>query len=290
MRILHVSDTHLTAAGVESPGGRALESLLRDLAPLSQLDLIVVAGDCSDDGSPDSYAALRAMLDGFAAPRGARVLYTVGNHDDRAGFAAVLGDGAGQKHTGSTSIFASVRLGDIRVTLVDSSIPGAAYGRLDEDQLALLRRDMMSQPAPSGTVLVVHHPPCAPVTPLHQGIGLQNPGALAEALEHSDVRLILSGHYHHYLGDYLDSGGQSIPVLVSPGVVNLNDTLAAPGHERSVSGSGCCLIELRPAGPRVQVLQRGSGAVLSDWSPNEVAAIAARIDAPPAPGATSARH
>jgi len=56
----------------------------------------------------------------------------------------------------------------------------------------------------------------------------------------SDVRVILSGHYHHAMSGVF--AGR--PVVVAPGVANRTDTLVRPGAERAVRGSGAALVEL----------------------------------------------
>lgn len=109
-----------------------------------------------------------------------------------------------------------------------------------------------------------------------------------EVLRGSDVRLILSGHYHHALGDSLILGDQQIPVLVAPGVVNVNDVLAPEGHERALRTSGAQLVTLFAApasavAARVRHLPLQLTEVESvfDFSPEEVAEISGRIAAQP---------
>jgi 3',5'-cyclic-AMP phosphodiesterase len=72
-RILHLSDTHVTASGLDADGvdaAGALDRLLRDARFVPDIDLVVVSGDIADDGSE---AGCRAVLDRvgrFAAERG----------------------------------------------------------------------------------------------------------------------------------------------------------------------------------------------------------------------------
>ncbi|WP_258724877.1 metallophosphoesterase [Cellulomonas sp. NS3] len=280
LRILHLSDTHLSAPGVLHHGAvDTLEATRRVLAACAVLpapDVVVVSGDVSDDGSPESYAAARDVVGGWAHARGARVVLAAGNHDQRDPFRAVLGDGhlgdgrAGDGRAGEASaagdeaaapggataegtaaegsaagerIDAVSWVGAHRLVTLDSSVPGAGYGRLDAAQLDRLREELRT-PAPGGTVLVVHHPPLPPVTRLHHVLRLRGLDGLAAALAGSDVRVVLSGHYHHATTGMF--AGR--PVVVAPGVANRTDTLVAPGAERAVRGSGAALVELGPDG------------------------------------------
>jgi Icc protein len=257
LRILHLSDPHLSAPGVLHHGAvDTLEATRRVLTACEALpapDVVVVSGDVSDDGSTESYEAARDVIGGWAHARGAHTVLATGNHDDRGAFRRVLGDG----HLGAAPDRAdepAVPLPDApvdgcswigarRLITLDSSVPGAGYGRLDESQLAWLREELRT-PAPAGTVLVVHHPPLPPVTRLHAALRLRGPDELARVLDGSDVRVVLSGHYHHAMSGVF--AGR--PVVVAPGVANRTDTLVRPGTERAVRGSGAALVELGAAG------------------------------------------
>ena len=95
--LLHLSDTHLRAAGsrlfdlVDATARlkRALGVIeASGVAP----DGIVFTGDLVDLGEGDAYAELRAIVEPFAARLGARVFWVMGNHDDRAAFRSRLLD------------------------------------------------------------------------------------------------------------------------------------------------------------------------------------------------------
>jgi 3',5'-cyclic AMP phosphodiesterase CpdA len=96
MRILHLSDTHLTASGFDEDGVDAAASLhriLHDVRFMPNLDLVVVSGDLADDGSVAGYLAVRERIGEFAAGRQIPQVYCIGNHDNRVAFAQVLGTG-----------------------------------------------------------------------------------------------------------------------------------------------------------------------------------------------------
>lgn len=255
LRILHLSDTHLMGSETLHSGAvdtvAAYTFILEAFENAGPLDLVVVSGDASDDGSPASYGILRSLTGDFAARHGAVAIYAMGNHDERAGFREVLGNGHPGEVAASPSGFAGMdapvvgfsEVAGYRILTLDSSVPGRTHGFLDAAQLDWLRL-VLAKDSPHGTVLVIHHPPVPPLTALHQGIELINAPALAQALEGSDVLAILSGHYHHHLMDMFNTGSGVIPVVVTAGVVNTNDVLAPPGHERALAGSGGTLLTL----------------------------------------------
>ena len=95
-RILHLSDTHVSATGVDMDGVdavAALERILHDARHLPGLDAVVVSGDIADDGSAAGCAAVMERVGAFAAERGIPHVYSTGNHDARATFREVLGSG-----------------------------------------------------------------------------------------------------------------------------------------------------------------------------------------------------
>ena len=97
--LLHLGDTHLTA-----PGKRLFdlvdgtERLARALTVFAasgiKPEAIVFTGDLADLGEPAAYAALRGMVEPFAEQMGARVLWVMGNHDERGAFRKGLLDEA----------------------------------------------------------------------------------------------------------------------------------------------------------------------------------------------------
>lgn len=274
LRILHLSDMHLmdpqlTEGTVLHQGVvdtvAAYRYTLAAFENAGPLDLVVLSGDVSDDGSPASYRTLRSLTGDFASRHGAVAIYAMGNHDQRAGFREVLGNGHGPlaggntvgsnadvpaaveraavEHADEPPIMGMSHVAGYRVITVDSSVPGRTHGLVDGEQLAWLRAELSTRHG-HGTVVVIHHPPVEPVTALHQGIELQNAEQLAEALAGTDTVAILSGHYHHHLTDVLAAGASRIPVVVTSGIVNSNDVMAAPGHERALAGSGGTLITI----------------------------------------------
>jgi 3',5'-cyclic-AMP phosphodiesterase len=239
LRILHLSDTHLYGDGrlhygiVDTLAG--LDRVLARAASLGEVDVVVASGDLSDDGTADSYRRLKGTLEPWAAERGAAIVYAMGNHDLRDGFEEVLG---------ARETVTAIR--GFRVVTVDTSVPGAGYGQVSEDQLERLR-DVLTVPSENGTVVVLHHPPVPPTTVLFESLQLVDPGPLLDVCSAGDVRLILAGHFHH--GLVAEAGDAGIPVVVAPAVANTTDVLWPPPRERAVRGAGFGWVQLPAEGP-----------------------------------------
>lgn len=271
LRILHLSDTHLFGDASRHYGvvdtEAALRRVLARAGELDRADLLVLSGDLSDDGSAASYRLLRELVEPFARERGAEVVYAMGNHDLREGFEAELGPRE-----------AVTALGGMRVVTLDSAVPGAGYGRVSDESLSWLRHELARR-AERGTVVIVHHPPTPACTPLLHSLELQNAAELLEVCAAGDVRLVLSGHYHHPLVAH----ERGIPIVVAPGVANTTDALAGSGRERANAGSGFAVIDVPPAdAPRVMFVAApgpDDGRPLFDLAPEEIARIAGRLGA-----------
>lgn len=256
LRVLHLSDTHLVGDDSLHYGRvdtlSSLSSALESFSALGQLDLVVASGDLSEDGSPRSYQRLRAAIEPWAAAHHAAVVYSMGNHDDRVSFRRVLGNGHGATPEPSAQgpIDAVSEIGAWRVVTLDSSVPGAGYGELGAKQLEWLR-SVLTTPAGSGTILIMHHPPVPASTALLQALELYNPEDLVDIVRGSDVRVILSGHYHHAVSDSF----AGVPVIVTPAIANTTDVLVPEGTERAVVGAGGTLVTLNAGAVRAVSLR-----------------------------------
>ena len=251
MRILHLSDTHLERTDAPNKHGvnahDSLRLMLAELRYVQGVDAIVVTGDLADDGAVEAYTTIRELFEEFARSLGdVPVFYTTGNHDEREAFAKVLGSG----HPGPGRVLESPEGERAAVSLVagwrfvtlDSLVPGKVHGQLGAAQLDWLR-GVLATPSPNGTVLAFHHPPFALDNPLQQLFGLRNAADLAAVVRGTDVKVILTGHFHLQLCGLLES----VPVWVTPGVVNRIDLTTAPGTERAVRGASASLIVLGSA-------------------------------------------
>lgn len=262
MRLLHLSDTHLPAAtGPDEDGVDAraiLDGLLHDCRHLTDIDVVVVSGDIADDGSTEGYQDALAAVRAYAASKDAAAVFCVGNHDDRSNFEAVLGTGhydPDGKPTGHRLVpercAAASQVDGLRLITLDSLVPGEVHGQIPDDELAALTTQLQ-QPAPRGSVVVLHHPPIALDGHVWRSVNLRDVKGLVDALAGSDVRLILCGHNHLQLSGNV----AGVPVWATPGVISRIDLTAPPRLERAVTGAGATLIDLDgPSGLLLSVLQ-----------------------------------
>jgi 3',5'-cyclic AMP phosphodiesterase CpdA len=231
--LLHLSDTHLRAHGsrlfdLVDAAERLAQALDVIEASAIRPDAVVFTGDLADLGEPEAYADLRRLVEPFAARIGARVLWVMGNHDDRAAFRATLLD-----EPGSLAPVDSVdELDGLRIVTLDSSVPGHHHGELRDEQLAWLA-DVLATPAPLGTILAMHHPPVPSVLPLASSVELREQGRLAAVLRGSDVRAIIAGHLHY--STFATFAG--IPVSVASSTCYAQDLTVPTGGTRPQNGA-----------------------------------------------------
>lgn len=193
--VAHLSDPHLLAEGLLYDAVDTAARLEAALVRLARLptppQALVFTGDLADRAEPAAYARLRAIVEPAAAAIGAEVVWVMGNHDERGAYAQALFD--------SDDDGPQDRVHDVaglRIVALDSSVPGWHHGELSDDQLAWLS-EVLSEPAPHGTLLALHHPPIpVPMLRLAELIELHDQPRLAEVVAGSDVRGILGGHFH----------------------------------------------------------------------------------------------
>lgn len=223
--LVHISDTHFVMPG-ERLGGVAdasahLRELLATVADTGiRPEALVFTGDLADAGEAEAYAELRQVVEEAAERMGARIVWVMGNHDDRATMRRTLLDAEA-----TTEPYDRVEwLGGLRLVVLDSTVPGRAHGELEPGQLAWLR-DVLSEPAPEGTILALHHPPIPCVQDLAVTVELLDQAALADVLRGSDVRAILGGHLHYNT----TATFEGIPVSVASSTCYTQDLLT-PGR------------------------------------------------------------
>ena len=196
---VHMSDLHFVKLGDVANGIDSLANARNVLQRIRGLSVppafILISGDLSNDGTPESYEVLNGFLEEIGES-GTPVVLALGNHDDRANFRrVVLGEAAGDL---GKPYHSSQAIDGLRVITLDSLIPGEAKGRLGEEQLAWLDHELQT-PAPRGTLIVVHHC-CRLAAPRHHypDFILQDADALeAVVTRHAgEVLGVFAGHSH----------------------------------------------------------------------------------------------
>lgn len=231
--LVHISDTHLLGGDARLydrvDGAARLRELLAALESTGRRpDALVFTGDLADRGEPDAYRELAAIVAPVAERLGARVVWAMGNHDDRAAFRAELLGDAGDL----TPIDQVHWINGLRIICLDTSVPGAHHGELDDAQLDWLAAQL-AEPAIDGTILVMHHPPIPSMLDLAVSVELRDQPRLAAVLRGSDVRSILAGHLHY--SSMATFAG--IPVSVASASCYTQDLLVPAGGTRPRDGA-----------------------------------------------------
>lgn len=225
--VVQISDSHLFAeADGRLLGMDTCDSLARviDLvvAEQPQIDLMIASGDLSQDGTEASYQRFRDMSECISAP----ARWFAGNHDEPIGMLAASAN--------SELLEPVIDLGQWRITLLDSSVPGSVPGYLEDSQLQLLARALSEAPERHHLVCFHHHPvsiDCEWMEP----IGLRNPEALFAVLDRfPQVRALLWGHIHQEFdrlrGDVRLLASPSTCVQFTPGSDDFSIDHVAPGY------------------------------------------------------------
>ena len=189
--LLQISDPHI---GATWNGADPDECLLRAVEAILSLpdrpDALLVSGDLTDNGAPEEYQRVRELL----APLDLEPHVLPGNHDLRGPLREAFGlPGEGEEPASHV-----VDLGPLRLVCLDSIVPGAEGGALDEGRIEWLDAALAEEPR-KATVLAMHHPPLRSEMPGFERIALAAAGreALAGVLDrHPQVLRIVAGHVH----------------------------------------------------------------------------------------------
>ena len=215
------ADTHGTLLGMNTRD--SLQKVIDlVLAQQPQIDLLVASGDLSQDGSLESYQQFRQLSAQLAAP----ARWIPGNHDEPM----VMERAATQ----SSLLEPVVDIGNWRITLLDSAVPGSVPGFLADEQLQLLARALSEAPQRHHLVCFHHHP-VSIGCPWMEPIGLRNPEALFAVLDRfPQVRAVLWGHVHQEIdrmrNDVRLLASPSTCIQFAPGSEDFKVDTLAPGY------------------------------------------------------------
>jgi 3',5'-cyclic AMP phosphodiesterase CpdA len=194
MRMAHLSDLHF---------GHHDEAVAATLAPelnRQQLDLVVISGDFTQDGTEDEFQIARRFIDTLNAP----VFAVPGNHDvpQINLFARVLTPYAHYKKYISPDLepfteIAGVALQGLRTVRRLTPDMNWSNGFLDKRQLRQVGPRFEAASPGALRVIVAHHPLLYPESGdrMRQRRVRRADRALRTFAEHG-VRLVLSGHFH----------------------------------------------------------------------------------------------
>jgi 3',5'-cyclic-AMP phosphodiesterase len=205
VRLLQLSDPHLYARADRALRGvvtrDSLAAVLRHArAHHWDAAALLLTGDLVND-DPGGYATVRELFGNLGKP----VWCLPGNHDDGEAMRRELA-------TAPFAICGVHDLGNWRLVMLDSCVPGQAHGRLSAAELA--RLDAALAGAGERHVLIsLHHHPVRMASRWIDSVGLQNPDELFAITDrYPQVRVMLWGHVHQCF----DSRRKGVRLLAVP--------------------------------------------------------------------------
>lgn len=245
---VHLTDLHISAPKLqdETLHGDSEAALRRTFAEIARMDpqpeFVVISGDLANRGEVESYRHLRAILD-EAAPR-IPVILGLGNHDDRAGFAAAFPE----RTTDAAAPYDhDLVVAGMHVIVLDSSVPSGVHGDWEAGQMAWLDARLDAHPD-LPKLLVIHHPPM-----LDAEWGAEFPWKsltlpatrdLRDMIAGRGVVGILSGHIHLDRVEHWEG----VPVIIGQGHHAASDPVAMGETLRMLDATGFSICTLRPSG------------------------------------------
>ncbi len=189
-KVLLFTDVHLTANEAPiiglSPAQRLRDGLAHAAARHGDADHLVILGDLTHHGDADEYEALAAILEALPWP----VTLMLGNHDRRAGFAAVFG----QTEFAQTAL----HLGGCTLLCLDTldeDAPDTHSGLICPARMAWLAQQLDQAQGP--VIVLMHHHLAPTGFDGMDKIALRNRDDVAQMLAQSGkVRQIINGHIH----------------------------------------------------------------------------------------------
>ena len=184
MLIAQLSDIH--TGGARYPE-RALQAAIGEINELGP-DLVVVAGDVTDEGYPDQFAEAKQRLEEFECPR---LVVVPGNHDARH-----VGYLHHEQVFGSRDSRLRLTAGGLEtaVVAVDSSKPDLDQGEIGREHYAWIEEGFRGS-ADLRIFVCHHHLMPIPGTGRERNQVL-DAGDVLSLLRQADVDLVLSGHRH----------------------------------------------------------------------------------------------
>jgi 3',5'-cyclic AMP phosphodiesterase CpdA len=227
---IHLSDPHILAGAERLYGIAPAEQLRRTIDHLLGLPIApafcLITGDLTQDGAAESYRRLRTLL----APltdRGIPLLVGLGNHDSRVGFRQGYLD---QEAADDGQHYYVANIGDLRVIVLDSLIPGEDAGEIGDTQLAWLA-SQLAQPTSLRTLIALHHPVAlGGMPPLHKDT-LRDATALAATVRDHEILGIMAGHCHSPSATaFAGTLAVTAPAIVFQAIPGIEQFATKPGN------------------------------------------------------------
>ncbi len=227
-RVIQLTDSHIFGAASGKLLGlntrMSFEAVLERVQKEERApDLFLATGDISQDASDDSYQYFQQQMTSFSAP----VFWVPGNHDDPA---AMSRNFQGHNLLPNRRIL----IGNWQIVMLDTSVPKKVYGKVGDDDLAMLQQALSEYPD-HHLLLVMHHQPVPVGSEWLDNLGIKNAEVLFDAVKsHSSKICFLWGHVHQdYEGE--QNGVQLIStpstcVQFKPGSEDFSAGVESPGY------------------------------------------------------------
>lgn len=210
LSIAQLTDIHLfgdiegSLVGIQTEA--SFQEVLREIKRVvPQIDLLLLTGDLTQDGSVTSYSRLRRSLDRF----GIHAYCLAGNHDDLPRMQAYL-------PSKYAHLDRSLDVGKWRILMLSSVVVGAVHGCLAASELAWLEETLKSQPD-RPTLIAFHHPAVPLGSKWIDGICLENQDEFWEICDrYPQVEVVLNGHAHQDFDQIYETPHNSVRCLVTP--------------------------------------------------------------------------
>lgn len=206
--------------------GAVLDRIVTDLKTQAY-DHLAVTGDLVNISLPAEYPPALAWLESLGSPRD--VTLVPGNHDAYVWKAARLpqtqwsrylcGDDAAGSAMAAGPVFPFLRRrGPLALIGLSSAVPTGplmASGKLGNDQIARCA-GLLDQCRAEDLfrVVLIHHPPTSKRS--HHLRRLVDSAAFRDMLARHGAELVLHGHAHTHLVNYLEGPGRHVPVVGVP--------------------------------------------------------------------------
>ena len=208
--IAQITDTHLfeningCLAGI--PTDSSFKEVLATIKQnIPKVDLLLLTGDLSQDGSVGSYQRLRDTLDDFELP----AYCLAGNHDDLT----IMQTNLPSKYV---HLRRSLNIGNWQILLLSSVVVGAVHGYLADTELDWLEQKLIAEPD-LHTLIAFHHPAIPIGSPWMDDICLTNQDQFWGICDrYSQIKVVLNGHAHQDFDLIHETPHSFVRYFVSP--------------------------------------------------------------------------